>query len=68
MKFSGIHSVINVIALRIATLLLQDPYVDPECLTRFATEVEKFEKSVESLYKQPMSGPTSLEKEWRVCP
>lgn len=47
-------------------LVFQDPYVDPEVLGRFVAEVEKFEKGVESLYKHTLSGPTPLEKEWKV--
>jgi tyrosine-protein phosphatase non-receptor type 23 len=44
----------------------KDPYLDPTVLHKFVMDVEKFEKYVESLAKQPLSGPTPLEKEWKV--
>ena len=40
--------------------------MDADTLGRFVAEVEKFEKGVESLYKHTLSGPTPLEKEWKV--
>ncbi|ELU12724.1 hypothetical protein CAPTEDRAFT_228981 [Capitella teleta] len=43
----------------------KDPYLDPTLLQRFVDEVEKFEKHVEVLNKQPLSGPSPLEKEWK---
>ncbi len=45
---------------------IQDPYTDQDTLGRFVAEVEKFEKMVESLNKPTLSGPTALEKEWKV--
>lgn len=33
---------------------------------RFVAEVERFEKTVEGLCKHSLSGPTPLEREWKV--
>ena len=46
--------------------LAHDPYTDQEVLNRFVTEVEKYEKFVESMTKETLSGPTPLDKEWKV--
>ena len=43
-----------------------DPYEDRGTLDKFVGEVEKFEKVVEALEKQTLSGPTPLEREWKV--
>lgn len=48
------------------TLSTKDPYLMQDTLQRFISAVEKFDKHVEALFKQTLSGPTPLEKEWRV--
>ncbi|XP_070570355.1 tyrosine-protein phosphatase non-receptor type 23-like [Ptychodera flava] len=42
-----------------------DPYENKDILDRFVEEVEKFEKHVEGLSKQTLSGPTILDREWK---
>ena len=44
----------------------KDPYADKEALDKFVEDVEKFEKVVEGLSKQMLSGPTVMEKIWKV--
>lgn len=44
----------------------KDPYVEPAVLDKFIADVEKFGSQVEGLTKQTLSGPTPLEKEWKV--
>jgi hypothetical protein len=44
----------------------KDPYTDLDLLNRFVVEVEKFEKIVEGLTKETLSGPTPLDKEWKA--
>ena len=46
--------------------LTHDPYIDQEVLNRFVVEVEKYEKFVETMTKETLSGPTPLDKEWKV--
>lgn len=44
----------------------RDVYADPDTLTRFVAEVEKFQKHVDSLVKPTLGGYFPLDKEWKV--
>lgn len=46
--------------------LKQDPYQDKDTLDKFVTEVEKFEKMVDGLYKPTLNGPSPLDSIWKV--
>lgn len=43
---------------------LKDPFLDPEVLSQFVQEVEKFEKFVEGLNSKTLNGPTPLDIKW----
>ena len=45
----------------------RDPFADADVLTRFAAEVEKFQKLVDALVKPTLGGYLPLDKEWKVC-
>lgn len=45
---------------------VRDPYADADVLTRFVTEVEKFQKLVDALVKPTLGGYLPLDKEWKV--
>ena len=45
-----------------------DPYCETSFLEKFVQEVEKFEKTVQGLNKQTLSGHMPLEKDWKVDP
>ena len=43
---------------------IKDPFHDPEVLSQFVQEVEKFEKFVEGLSSKTLNGPTPLDIKW----
>ena len=43
-----------------------DPYADKESLEKFVEEVERLDKYVEGLYRKMLSGPTVIERLWKV--
>ena len=43
-----------------------DPFIDEATLAKFVQETEKFERMLESLTKEKLSSPSSLEIQWRV--
>ncbi|XP_046386380.1 tyrosine-protein phosphatase non-receptor type 23 isoform X2 [Ischnura elegans] len=62
-----IKSTVPVVASKsVASQLQKDPLDgDPESLSLFVSEVERFEKLVEGLTKKSLNGPTPLDLKWK---